>query len=103
MQEVEGLPEEDATALLQLAMNCSNPSTATAAAHRLPEQLEAAAARKLLLTAAARHHTAAVEHMIYLPVTGQHIDADTVEGMMTQLLPQADCPGNVHSSCTVEQ
>jgi hypothetical protein len=73
-------------------MNCSNPSTAeAAAAHRLPEQLQAAAARKLLLTAAVRQHTAAVEHMIGLPVIEQHIDADTLEGMIAQLLPQADC------------
>jgi hypothetical protein len=98
MQEFEGLPEEDATALLQLAMNSSNPSTAEAAAHGLPEQLEAAAARKLLLTAAVRQHTAVIEHVIDLPVTGQHIDADTLEGMIMQLLPQAGC---LELLCTV--
>jgi hypothetical protein len=91
LQDFEGLPEEEAIALLQLAMNCSNPSTAEAAAHRLPEPLETATARQLLLTAAVRQHTAVVEHMISLPVAGQHIDAETLEGMIAQLLPQPEC------------
>jgi hypothetical protein len=72
-------------------MNCSNPSTVKAAAHQLPEQLDASAARKLLLTAAARQHTVAVQQMIGLPVAVQHIDATTLEGMIAQLLPHAGC------------
>jgi hypothetical protein len=67
-------------------MNCSNPGTAEAAAYRIPDQIEPAAARKLLLTAAARQHTAAVQHMIGLPVLQQHVDADTLEATLTLLL-----------------
>jgi hypothetical protein len=60
------LPEAEAgalqaAALLQLAMNCSNPGTAEAAAQCIPDQIEVAAARKLLLTAAARQHTEATD------------------------------------------
>jgi hypothetical protein len=67
-------------------MNCSNPATAKAAAYRLPEQLKAVTARKLLLTAASRQHVAVTQHMIRLPVTVQHIDANTLEAMIAQLL-----------------
>uniref|UniRef100_A0A383W5Q2 Uncharacterized protein n=1 Tax=Tetradesmus obliquus TaxID=3088 RepID=A0A383W5Q2_TETOB len=65
---VEGplkLPPEHAASLLQLAMNCSDPGTATAAARRLPEQLEPELARKLLLTATTRQHTAVLMRSNY--------------------------------------
>ncbi|KAF6258854.1 hypothetical protein COO60DRAFT_1075045 [Scenedesmus sp. NREL 46B-D3] len=84
-------PDGDAAALLQLAMNCSNPATAAAAASHLPEELEAGAARRLLLTAAARQHTEAVQQMTDLPFMQQHIDADTLEAVLRQLLAQGDC------------
>jgi hypothetical protein len=79
-------------------MNCSNPSTATAAAHRLPEQLETATARQLLLTAAARQHTAVVEHLVGLSMMLQHLDESTLEKVFGQLLAHAGCLTHAGSS-----
>uniref|UniRef100_A0A383VKT1 Uncharacterized protein n=1 Tax=Tetradesmus obliquus TaxID=3088 RepID=A0A383VKT1_TETOB len=97
------LPAADAPALLQLAMNCSNWVPATAAAQRVTAKAAAATtrgmtallqpdvARKLLLTAAARQHTVAVHHMVNLEVMQQHINEDTLEGMLVHLLRQHGC------------
>jgi hypothetical protein len=91
VQDTTDLPASEASALLQLAMNCSNPATANTAAGCLPEQLNEGIARQLLLTAAARQHTEAVLHMISLPGMQQHIDAATLEAMIMQLLHQDEC------------
>uniref|UniRef100_A0A383VCX7 Uncharacterized protein n=1 Tax=Tetradesmus obliquus TaxID=3088 RepID=A0A383VCX7_TETOB len=98
------MPADEAAALLQLALNCSNPATAiaaalhvpataAAAARRMPALLVPSVARKLLLTAATRHHTAAVLHMVGLASMQQHINADTREAMLAQLLADYDCVG----------
>lgn len=95
------LPAAGSLALLQLALNCSDPVTATAAARRVPATAAAAARRmpdllqpgvasKLLLTAASRQHTAAVCLMVHLAVMQQQIDAAALEAMLLQLLWQHD-------------
>jgi hypothetical protein len=87
---------------LQLAVNCSNPATATAAARCLPattaaaEQqmpglLEPGVACKLLLTAAMRENVAAVGHMVRLESMQQCIDAAALEAMLPELHKQDRC------------
>uniref|UniRef100_A0A383V5Y1 Uncharacterized protein n=1 Tax=Tetradesmus obliquus TaxID=3088 RepID=A0A383V5Y1_TETOB len=84
-----------------LALNCSDPVTATAAARRVPATAAAAARRmpallqpgvasKLLLTATARQHALAVCLMVHLAVMQQQIDAAALEAMLLQLLWQHD-------------
>ncbi|KAF6250939.1 hypothetical protein COO60DRAFT_1645769 [Scenedesmus sp. NREL 46B-D3] len=92
------LPAEGGSALLQLALKCSNPATATTAAHSVPLTVAAAAARRmpallepdavrgLLLTAATWQHVEAVQHMVRLAIVQQRMDAATLEAMMRQLL-----------------
>jgi hypothetical protein len=78
-------------AVLQLAMNCSKPSTAAAAASRMPALLQPDVVRRLLVTAATRQHTAAVHHMVALPAMQQHLNAATLEAMLLQLLRHDGC------------
>jgi hypothetical protein len=97
LQDLNALSAETAGTVLQLAMNCSKPSTAAAAAYSiadataaaarsLPAILQPAVARRLLLTAATRQHTEAVQQMVALPLLQQHLDAATLEEMLRQLL-----------------
>jgi hypothetical protein len=96
------LPADTAVAVLQLAMNCSNPAIAAEAAFRIPYSVSSAArdmptilqpavARKLLLAAATRQHGAALAYMLTLPAMLQHLDAATLEAMLMQLLQDYDC------------
>ncbi|KAF6251406.1 hypothetical protein COO60DRAFT_1560445 [Scenedesmus sp. NREL 46B-D3] len=88
------LPAEDGGALLQLALNCSNPDTATAAARRMPALLEPGVARSLLLTAATRQHSKAVKHMVGLAVVQQHMHAELLETVLSELLESCqNCRG----------
>jgi hypothetical protein len=82
MQDNLELPEEDAAALLQLAMNSKWPATGTTALQRMPQHLEADNARKLLITAAARLHEPALQHMLGLEAFKQHVDASTIEAVL---------------------
>jgi hypothetical protein len=101
VQDHVGLPAEGGEALLQLAVNCSDPDTAAAAAARIPVTVEAAArrlpallqpevARKLLITAATRQHIAALQHLATLAVMREHMDAATLEDVLRQLLKGFD-------------
>jgi hypothetical protein len=47
-------------------------------------------ARKLLLTAATRHHAAALAHLLDLPNAAQHVDAETLAAMISNLLQNED-------------
>jgi hypothetical protein len=96
------LPAAHAGGLLQLAMKCSNPWTAAAAASRMPATAAAAAQRmpalldatttlKLLLTAATRQHTSALRHMLGLGVMLQHLDAELLEAMIRQSFSSMIC------------
>jgi hypothetical protein len=102
LQEQTSLPAETAGAVLQLAMNCRNPSTAAAAAYSsrvltassardVPASLQQAVARRLLLTAATRQHTDAVRILLVFPVMQQQLDAATLEVMLRQLLKYHEC------------
>jgi hypothetical protein len=102
LQDLNALPAAMAGAVLQLAMNCSKPSTAAAAAYSIADATDSAArsmpailqpsvACRLLLTAASRQHTEAVQQMVALPVIQQHLDAATLEEMLWQLLFDHHC------------
>jgi hypothetical protein len=93
VQDHASVPKNGAADLLQLALNCSNTTTAEAAirhlpltaafaARRMPELLEPDVARRLLGTAATRQHAAAIHQMVthqQLEYMTQHIDAATLE------------------------
>ncbi|KAF6247231.1 hypothetical protein COO60DRAFT_1649584 [Scenedesmus sp. NREL 46B-D3] len=89
------LPAEDGGALLQLALNCSNPDTATAAARRMPALLEPGVARSLLLTAATRQHSKAVKHM-----RGSIFEAIFLELPGAQQLSNNAVLDNLHKATT---
>jgi hypothetical protein len=101
LQDSANLPLQGRADLLQLAINCSRPETATAAAVHLavtiaaaaaasntPALLESALARKLLLTAVTRQHVAAVKHMVVLDDLQQYVDAATLEAAINTTLTQ---------------
>lgn len=87
-QDSTGLPASEATALLTLAMNCSNRATADAAVDHLPAQLDEGTARQLLRTAAARQHVVPVLNMLHRQGMQQLLDEATIETVFSQLLWQ---------------
>jgi hypothetical protein len=100
-------PPGEGAALLQLALNCCTPqfardqtlygtldtvlrrvpTTEAAAARTMPELLQPAAAHKLLLTAALRNYKA-VNFLLGLSYMQRHLDAETLEAMLLQLMKQ---------------
>jgi hypothetical protein len=66
--------------LLQLAMNCSSGTAATAAARSLletPGDFEPQVTRRLLITATKRQHMSAVNSMLTAAPVQQHMDTHT--------------------------
>uniref|UniRef100_A0A383V733 Uncharacterized protein n=1 Tax=Tetradesmus obliquus TaxID=3088 RepID=A0A383V733_TETOB len=99
---VEGplkLPPEHTASLLQLAMNCSRPETAAAAARRLPGALEPEFARKLLVTAATRQHAEVVQGMMQRAAVLQHVDAPTLEPVLCGMIKDGGHAGFVSTLC----
>jgi hypothetical protein len=84
------LPPEHANSLLQLAMNCSRPATAAAAARRLPGNPQPEFTRKLLLTAVARQHTEVLKGMSKLAAVLQHVDVPTLEPVLGFLVGEGE-------------
>jgi hypothetical protein len=95
LQDTLALPADTSIDLLQLAFNCKEDPAATAAAQRLPAQLNADVARKLLTTAAQRWHAAAVLHMAghgaCKDSIQQHIDAPTLEIVLLHMTFDEAC------------
>jgi hypothetical protein len=95
------LPAADAADLLQLAINCSNLTTATAALSCFPSQLEPTAARRLLLTAAVRQLAVFARRVAAAPAVQQHLDAPTLSAVLRALLLGAEaglCASSMKSS-----
>lgn len=85
-------PAGTTSCLLQLAMNCSShhtASTCAAAACRLAIAMKPSEARKLLVTAAARQHVRAVSKLAASSGCVQHMNAQTVETVLQELLAVA--------------